>query len=175
MLTGKTTKSSKPGKSSPRLKAFDYEGNYCYFITCCTYQNQPYFRNKNIVNSTLNTLREVAQKEEFRILSYCFMPDHLHLLLSGDRASSLKELMRIFKQKSSFCFKKTSNNVLWQRSYYDHILRKEEDIKETALYIFQNPVRKGIVARIKDYPFLGSDVFDCNQLEEDGQTEEGQT
>ena len=103
-------------------------------------------------------------------MSYCFMPDHLHLLLSGDKTSSLKDFMRAFKQKSSFHFKKTSGKALWQRSYYDHILRKEEDIREIALYIFRNPIRKGLVSRIRDYPFLGSDVFDCNLLEEDGQT-----
>ena len=170
MLTDKTTKSFKPRKSSPRLKIFDYKGNYCYFITCCTHQSKPYFKDKNLVNAVLNTLQGIARKETFTILSYCFMPDHLHLLLSGEETSSLKDFMRNFKQKSSFRFRKISKKTLWQRSYYDHVLSKEEDIREIALYIFRNPIRKGIVACIRDYPFLGSDVFDCYRLEESGQT-----
>jgi len=170
MLMSKTTEPLPIRKPSPRLKAFDYEGNYCYFVTCCTHQGNLYFKDKTVVAPVLDTLKEVAQKEAFTIMSYCFMPDHLHLLLSGDKTSSLKDFMRAFKQKSSFHFKKTSGKALWQRSYYDHILRKEEDIREIALYIFRNPIRKGLVSRIRDYPFLGSDVFDCNLLEEDGQT-----
>ena len=160
-----TTNTSNPRKSSPRLKGFSYKGKYCYFITCCTHQGNPCFRDEHLVSSTFGTLKEVAQKEAFRIISYCFMPDHLHLLLSGDETSSLKDFMRDFKQKSSFHFRKISETVLWQRSYHDHVLRKEEDIREVALYIFRNPVRKGLATRIKDYPFLGSEVFDCSQLE----------
>src|SRR3990167_4715349 len=91
MLTDKTTKSFKPRKSSPRLKIFDYKGNYCYFITCCTHQSKPYFKDKNLVNAVLNTLQGIARKETFTILSYCFMPDHLHLLLSGEETSSFKD------------------------------------------------------------------------------------
>jgi putative transposase len=172
--TNKITVPFKPRKPSPRLRAFDYEGNYCYFITCCTHQSKPHFKDKNLVNLVLAILKEIAQKEAFTLLSYCFMPDHLHLLLAGDRTSSLEDFMRDFKQKSSFCFRKTSKGTLWQRSYYDHVLRKEEDIREIALYIFRNPVRKGLVTCIRDYPFLGSEVFDCNNLEKE-YSQKGQT
>jgi putative transposase len=84
------------------------------------------------------------------------MPDHLHLLLVGEEYSPLTRFMKLFKQKSSFIFKKSHGDPLWQKSYYDHVLRKEEALEEVALYIYNNPVRKGLVTDYKDYPFLGS-------------------
>jgi putative transposase len=92
------------------------------------------------------------------------MPDHLHLLLAGEENSSLKDFMKIFKQRSGFYFKQRYNAPLWQPSYYDHVSRKEESLEEVARYIFENPVRKGLVDDWREYPLLGSMVFDLNEL-----------
>jgi REP element-mobilizing transposase RayT len=92
------------------------------------------------------------------------MPDHLHILIQGKEGSSLGEFMRIFKQKSEYYFRKEADGFLWQRSYYDHVLRKEESIEEVAKYILENPVRKGLVNNFVDYPFSGSMVFDIKEL-----------
>ncbi|HJZ04900.1 MAG TPA: hypothetical protein VI935_09660 [Thermodesulfobacteriota bacterium] len=53
---------------------------------------------------------------------------------------------------------------LWQKSFYDHILRNEESVIETVRYIFNNPVRKGMVGEFKEYPFFGSMVFDIEDI-----------
>jgi hypothetical protein len=42
-----------------------------------------------------------------------------------------------------------------QRSFYDHLIRKEEDLRQIAEYILNNPVRKGLVQRCEDYPYCG--------------------
>jgi len=96
----------------------------------------------------------------YTILAYCFMPDHLHCLLSGDSQNNLVKFAQRFKQLSGFHFKQQYEKPLWERSFYDHILRKTENIKEVALYILNNPVRKGLVEDYHDYPYLGSDVFE---------------
>jgi len=44
---------------------------------------------------------------------------------------------------------------LWQRYFYDHVLRNEEDLKNVALYVLENPVRKGMVENWQDYPYCG--------------------
>ena len=151
-------------KPSPRLGSFDYIGSYAYFITCSTEEGKPYFRHKAIVDSLLPTLEETSRQMGFSIYAYCFMPDHLHLLLVGKEDSSLHKFMKLFKQRSSFVFKKACGDSLWQRSYYDHILRKEEALNDVALYIFNNPVRKGLVTDYQGYPFVGSFVFDAREL-----------
>ncbi|MCC7210600.1 MAG: hypothetical protein IT451_02000 [Candidatus Brocadia sp.] len=48
----------------------------------------------------------------------------------------------------------------WQTSFYDHFLRKEEDVRDTVMYVLNNPVRKGLVAEWREYPYSGSFVYD---------------
>ena len=42
--------------------------------------------------------------------------------------------------------------ALWQKGFYDHGLREEEDLKDIARYIVANPLRAGLVEKIGDYP-----------------------
>lgn len=49
---------------------------------------------------------------------------------------------------------------LWQPSFYDHVLRKEEDLLETMKYILNNPVRKKIASHYLDYQLSGSFELD---------------
>jgi len=153
----------KQRKRVPRLPRFDYFGHYAYFITCSTYQKRPYFRDKAIVDIVLSVLRRVGAKNSFRVYAYCLMPDHLHLLLVGEEKSSLDSFMKTFKQETSFAFKRAHGNSLWQRSYYDHVLRKEETLEVVALYILNNPVRAGLVDDYRNYAFSGSLVFDVKE------------
>ncbi len=51
-------------------------------------------------------------------------------------------------------------NPLWQRSFFDHALRRNEDEIRTARYILANPVRAGLVERANDYSLSGSLEFD---------------
>jgi putative transposase len=153
----------KQRKSSPRLRGFSYAGNYAYFVTCSTCQKRPYFKDKTVIDIVLPLLKRLSTRNSFNIQAYCFMPDHLHLLLSGEDKSSLHKFMRRFKQETSFKFKKAHGTPLWHRSYYDHILRKEEALEEVALYILNNPVRKGLVEDYQKYPFSGSFIFDLKE------------
>ncbi len=72
------------------------------------------------------------------------MPDHLHLVAQGQEEASLKAFLKDFKQISAFHYKKNYSQRLWQRSYYDHVIRREEDMEGIFGYIVQNPERKGI-------------------------------
>jgi putative transposase len=140
----------------PRLKDFDYIGTYAYFITIRTKDCRPYFKKSEVVNGLRNLLLEAAKAERFDLLAYCFMPDHLHLLVMGqDDRSNAQKFVSLFKQKSGYWFKKNYNKNLWHISYYDHILRKEENIQGVALYILENPVRKGLASDFGEYPFSG--------------------
>jgi REP element-mobilizing transposase RayT len=83
------------------------------------------------------------------------MPDHLHLLVSGQDNSSLTDFVRHFKQLSGHQYKREYGAQLWQISYYDHVLRKEEDLLALARYIWDNPVRAGLVQDRSEYAFSG--------------------
>ena len=145
----------------PRLRKFDYKGTYAYSITITTNYRKPHFSNREEVSMVLSTLRECCAKYSFCIVVYCFMPDHLHVILQGQSPKSeMKKCIKLFKQKSGYCFKQSRGQNLWQPSYYDHVLRKNEDRLAVARYILFNPVRAGLVKSFRDYPFSGSDLFD---------------
>jgi len=156
---------NKPFPKRPRLRDFGYIGIYTYFITILTANRQHYFNETQIVEPLRNLLKEIAEKEYFSVSAYCFMPDHLHLLVSGlSEQSDLKCFIKLYKQKSGFWFKQKKHQSLWHLSYYDHILRKIEAINDIAMYIFNNPVRKGIVSEFKEYRFNGSFTMDICEL-----------
>jgi putative transposase len=147
----------EPFPQRPRLKSFDYIGTYSYFITILTKDHDAHFKEAEVVSCLINLLLETVKSERFDVLGYCFMPDHLHLLIMGmDDKSNLKRFISLFKQKSGYWFKKNYSENLWHISYYDHVLRKEESIEGVARYILDNPVRKGLVSDYKEYPFSWS-------------------
>jgi REP element-mobilizing transposase RayT len=92
------------------------------------------------------------------------MPDHCHILLQGksDHADTL-EALRNFKQKSGYWFSKNHHGIEWQKSFYDHILRTDEETDKHMRYILENPIRKEIIKDWKEYPWKGSMVFDLNE------------
>ena len=93
------------------------------------------------------------------------MPDHLHLLVEGTTPDAdFLEFMRTFKQRSSFHWKRSFGGELWQRSYYEHVLRDDEDTVTIARYVLANPLRAGLVEDPLRYPFMGSFVYELREL-----------
>lgn len=92
------------------------------------------------------------------------MPDHAHVLLQGtDEDSDLWKCIVDFKQRTGFWLSQNKYSEEWQKDFYDHILRKEEDVVKHVRYILNNPVRKRIVENWKDYPFKGSTIYNFDE------------
>jgi REP-associated tyrosine transposase len=110
-------------------------------------------------------LSRTSDDQRFVVITYCFMPDHVHMLVEGGHpAADFRELVRIFKQRSSFAWKQRNGTALWQRSYFEHVLRDDEDTSGVAKYILENPVRANLVERPEDCPFLGSKTMEVREL-----------
>ena len=113
----------------------------------------------------LSQILRAAGNEHFAILAYCFMPDHVHLLVEGlaDSSNALRFIASA-KQLSGFHYGKEYQHRLWQRYGFEHVLRGDEDARRVARYILENPVRGGLVACAEDYPFLGSCVWSVSEI-----------
>lgn len=147
---------SQPFPKRPRLQSFNYQGCYRYFITINTFKREEYFISSNIFNLAFSILQAASRDYDFTVWAYCFMPDHIHLLVEGNKDNSdLQKYIKIFKQKSGYIFKKEYGKRLWHTSYYDHILRREGDAPRITEYIINNPVRAGLVGSPDQYPFSG--------------------
>ncbi len=144
-----------PRKPSPRLPDFAYLGLYGYFVTINTAGWQRELVG-DFAETCAGTLLESAAKSSFEVMAYRLMPDHVHVLLQGTTdEADLVHCIKLFKQRTGFAFKSQTGGQLWQRSFHDHVLRREEDIDEMAAYIWHNPVRAGLVASAADHPYSG--------------------
>ena len=86
-------------------------------------------------------------------------PESLSDIIKWFKTMTTNEYIRNVKDKNW----KPFNRQLWQRSFYDPGLRKDEDLIKVAEYIVSNPVRKGLVEDWKAYPFKGSTIYDFDQ------------
>ena len=150
---------------APRLGTFDYRGFYRYFLTICTHHRARLFVSDSAVRVVVTQLSRTAHAERFSVIAYCLMPDHIHALVGGTHpAADFREFVRLFKQQSAFRWKRENASTLWQRSYFEHVLRDEEDTIGVAKYILENPVRAGLVERPEAYPYLGSMTVSVEEL-----------
>jgi len=139
-----------------RLPESEYRGQKSYFVTTCCEDRRKVFaeagRAEWIIERSLNH----AKVHQFAIHAYCVMPDHFHFLAEGRSDSSdLIRFVSQFKQQTAHEFGSVRGR-LWQRYFYDHILRGRDGLDAVAWYIWMNPVRKGLCKEPEDYPFSGS-------------------
>ena len=127
--------------------------NQIFSLTICTKDRQPIFRNKLYAQETVNTFESKPFLQETEKYAYCLMPDHLHLLLSPKDGNLIDFIRRWKSYVVSILNKSDFAGPCWQRSFYDHALRNDEDIKAAAKYIVNNPVRKQLAKHWKEYPY----------------------
>jgi REP element-mobilizing transposase RayT len=128
------------------------------FVTCRAIRPLPFSPEARTV-----VLRHVLFDNGRRIHLHAavVMPDHLHLLFTALRDEdgwtfALPEIMKAIKGVSARNINKLygQSGPVWQDESFDHVLRGDESLEETVEYIRQNPVRRGLVAKPEDYPWL---------------------
>jgi putative transposase len=142
-----------------RLPGFEYKGRFAYFLTLCVFGRRRRFAEPRIVAEADRIFREGADRSTFQILAYCYMPDHLHLLVQGTTGGS--DLIRFVngaKQRSGYWHVRRYGVPLWQTGWFDHILRDDESLDRHVAYTVANPVRAGLVENWEDWPYSGAAI-----------------
>ena len=106
----------RDGMSRPqRLKRFTYVGPFRYFLTICTRDRTAAFCSADTVHRTLMEFLRLSRHEQFALLAYCFMPDHVHLLVEGTRHDSdLAVFVQAAKRCSGTAYAAIHGRPLWQ-------------------------------------------------------------
>ena len=144
-------------RKNVRLDFKNYVGPIAIFVTLCCHNRRPYFANADLCNFTLEILRETAATRDFAVHAYCFMPDHLHVLVEGlSPSSDFLNCIKTFKLRSSRKFIQLNGTPLWQEKFVDHILRQTESFESVCLYIWSNPIRANLANELGTYRFAGS-------------------
>jgi REP-associated tyrosine transposase len=93
------------------------------------------------------------------------MPDHLHLFVEAlHEHSDFRRFAKMSKQRSGASHALSRKERLWQEGYWEKVLRLDEDPRPVVRYVFENPVRANLVRTPRDYPFLGSDVWNLTDI-----------
>jgi putative transposase len=140
-----------------RLTRESYKGFVSAAFTLCIFNRKPVFTEPAIIRVFLDILIAIAKKTHCIVPAYCFMPDHLHLLIrSMSGEADLWKTVVTYKQKTGYWLSINKPEIKWQKDFYDHIIRSDEKTGTHIKYILDNPVRKGIAASWQDYPYKGS-------------------
>ncbi|MBP3388580.1 MAG: transposase [Clostridia bacterium] len=147
-----------PKRKRNRLTEYDYSAPNAYFITVCTDKRRNLFwknvgasiaRPQDVQLSDLGAVVEVAVKEIPRrylavsVDHYTIMPNHVHLLLRIDTDGSGRPMVAptisvIMQQFKGIVTKKVGIPI-WQKGFYDHVIRSEQDYLDVWNYIEGNP------------------------------------
>jgi putative transposase len=151
----------------PRLPAIAYQGFREYLLTFCAYDRRRYFIDGDVVALARTQFLRASSTGQFEIVAYCFMPDHVHLLVTGTaEGADLRVFAARAKQLSGHRFARMRHSRLWQEGFYDHVVRSEESRPAIVRYIIENPVRAGLVETAAEYPHWGSERYTRDEVAE---------
>ncbi|MBQ9315047.1 MAG: transposase [Clostridia bacterium] len=128
-----------------RLNYYDYTEPGYYFITICTNNKENYFGKvedgrmiyTNTGKLAINHIEEIENiYDMIKIDKYIVMPNHIHLVLIIVKKTNIN-ISRIIKQYKEK-ITKTIHKPIWQKSYYDHVIRNEKDYLRIWKYIDEN-------------------------------------
>lgn len=137
-----------------RLRNWDYSSAAAYHVIVCTKDRRPLFGRITassdrawITPTSLGTVCVAAiedieaRYEDVHVANYVVMPNHVHLLIElGEGSSDLKRVVSRFKSLVTAAARCDGiAKDVWQRSFYDHIIRGEDDYRATWDYIDANP------------------------------------
>ena len=150
-----------------RLPSEAYNGFVAVAFTANILERKHLFVDDTVFQVFQEILLSELKQEHCSSYVYLFMPDHLHIIIAGEHDNAnVQECMDMFKQRTGFWLHKNQPLYHWQKDYYDHIIRKDEDMNAQIRYILQNPVRAGLTDSWKKYPYKGSTKFNFDEWDE---------
>ena len=157
-----------PKRKPIRIEDYDYSTPGAYFITVCTANREKLFWSDrrgelcSPANVPLSDIGFIIDNEfkrfnsvydAVRVDKYCIMPDHIHFILSIDTDENGRTcrgelcspayaptISRVMKQFKGSITKQVGRSI-WQKSFYDHGIRNQQDYNEIWQYIENNPLK----------------------------------
>jgi putative transposase len=149
----------------PHHPDLPYRGKHSYFLTFATDGRRPRFVDRDIVGLVWRQIVRAAEQCRVEITAYCFMPDHLHMVVRGrEAAADCKAFIKSAKQLSGYYFAQERGSRLWQRYCFERVLRDDLECALTIGYVVSNPVRSGLADHPSGYPFVGSQRYALSEL-----------
>jgi putative transposase len=137
-----------PARSRLQAAAYGHRDNIFHIIFRALAETRPFAGERgDLVWATLLNERE---RTAIELLAACLMPDHLHVVLRpSDR--DIVRWVNSFKSYSTLVYRgDRARSAVWQPSFYDRLVRSEDEYVGVVRYIAANPISAGL----KDWPWV---------------------
>lgn len=139
-----------------------------YFFTVVTHHRRPILTRDNARDILHEAWLNVQNRLPFTMEAVCLLPDHIHTIWTlpphdEDYSMRWREIKRLFTLRYLELRERgeTRNNsrerrgeaAIWQRRFWEHTIRDEEDLNKHLDYIHYNPVKHGLVNQVQDWPW----------------------
>jgi len=140
----------------------------CYFFTLVTYDRRRFLTDEPARRCLRHAWRIVRDRRPFELVAQCLLPDHIHCLWRlppedadfSTRWASIKAIFtREYLRSGGKDGTRNPSHVhrreaaIWQRRFWEHLIRDERDLSRHLDYIHYNPVKHGFVTDPADWPW----------------------
>ena len=96
-----------------------------------------------------------ADGRRYRLLEWCVMPNHVHVMIEALSGASLGQIVKEWKSYSAHEINRRlgRSGALWAEDYHDRYIRDQGHFEDARFYIRNNPVRAGLCAKAGDWPW----------------------
>jgi len=137
-----------------------------YFFTVVTYRRQPLFAETQAVGLLQTAIQQIQERRPFVLEAQAVLPDHIHALWTlPDGDSNYPTRWRLIKEAFTRAYAldhrlpsrdkgrvARGERTVWQRRYWEHLIRDDCDFSAHVEYIHFNPVRHGLASAPRDWP-----------------------
>ena len=157
----------------PRLDRL-FPSNPVFFVTACTHRRRPLLATNPLHAAFMRFSERAYADHGIAVGRYVIMPDHIHLFVAGPPDFELGRWMGLLKQCLEKALRSSLNPAspagrrlqkpvirtpIWQRGFFDHLLRNDESYAQKWEYVRDNPVRAGFVTNADDWPYAGEIIL----------------
>ncbi|PXF55842.1 MAG: transposase [Deltaproteobacteria bacterium] len=129
-----------------------------YFFTVVTRHRKPWFDREERVEILREAFQKTMSKRPFRIDAIVVLPNHIHCIWKlpeddKDFSGRWREIKKMVSRRLDARTNERNERSVWQRRFWEHLIRDESDWRNHMDYIHYNPVRHGLVRRVSDWPW----------------------
>jgi putative transposase len=126
-----------------------------YFVTATTFERRFLLQGSIMAGLFIETMFRYREQKKFLVHAFVVMPNHFHGLLTPCEEVTLERMMQLIKGGFSYRAKHELNRPyeVWQRGFTDRRVRDRGEYLRFETYIHENPVKAGLVAEAKQFPY----------------------
>lgn len=129
-----------------------------YFFTVVTLDRVPIFINEERVEVLRQAFRKVMAVRPFQINAMVVLPEHLHCIWQmpdgdTDYSSRWREIKKAASRQIDTATNNRNERMVWQRRFWEHAIRDEDDWRKHMDYVHYNPVKHGLASLPGEWPW----------------------